>query len=62
MGGAVPPLPQYGFMAWCSAGGSTGTTFTLPLTCAIREKRLRVFQNKVLRRIFGRKREKATRG
>jgi hypothetical protein len=26
MGGAVPPLPQYAFMAWCSVRGSTGTT------------------------------------
>jgi len=26
MGGAVPPLPQCAFMAWCSVGGSTGTT------------------------------------
>jgi hypothetical protein len=25
MGGAVPPLPQYAFMAWCSVRGSTGT-------------------------------------
>jgi len=24
MGGAVPPLPQYAFMAWYSVGGSTG--------------------------------------
>jgi hypothetical protein len=23
MGGAVPPLPQYTFMAWCSVRGST---------------------------------------
>jgi hypothetical protein len=30
MGGAVPPLPQYAFMAWCSVRGSTGTT--LPFT------------------------------
>jgi hypothetical protein len=21
MGGTVPPLPQYAFMAWCSVGG-----------------------------------------
>jgi len=26
MGGAVPPLPQYDFMAWCSVRGSTGAT------------------------------------
>jgi hypothetical protein len=25
MGGAVPPLPQYAFMAWCSVRGSTET-------------------------------------
>jgi hypothetical protein len=24
MGGAVLPLPQYAFMAWCSVRGSTG--------------------------------------
>jgi hypothetical protein len=30
MGGAVPPFPQYAFMAWCSVRGSTGTT--LPFT------------------------------
>jgi hypothetical protein len=30
MGGAVPPLPLYAFMAWCSVRGSTGTT--LPFT------------------------------
>jgi len=24
MGGAVPPLSQYAFMAWCSVRGSTG--------------------------------------
>jgi hypothetical protein len=29
MGGAVPPLPQYAFMAWCSVRGSTGTTTLL---------------------------------
>jgi len=36
MGGAVPPLPQYAFMAWCSVGGSTGTTLPfLPLLLCI---------------------------
>jgi hypothetical protein len=30
MGGAVPPLPQYAFMAWCSIRRSTGTTLPLP--------------------------------
>jgi len=28
MGGAVPPLPHFAFMAWCSVRESTGTTFT----------------------------------
>jgi hypothetical protein len=32
MGGAVTPLPQYAFMAWCSVRGSRGTTLPLPLT------------------------------
>jgi hypothetical protein len=31
MGGAVPPLPQCAFMAWCSVKGRTGTTSLLPL-------------------------------
>jgi hypothetical protein len=31
MGGAVPSLPQYAFMAWCSVRGSTGTTLPLLL-------------------------------
>jgi hypothetical protein len=31
MGGAVPPLPRYAFMAWCSFRGSTGATFTFYL-------------------------------
>jgi hypothetical protein len=30
MGGAVPPLPKYTFMAWCSVRGSTGTTLPSP--------------------------------
>jgi len=30
MGGAVPPLPQYAFMAWC-LGGAQGTALHLPL-------------------------------
>jgi len=30
MGGVVPPLPQYAFMAWCSVRGSAGTTLPLP--------------------------------
>jgi hypothetical protein len=35
MSGAIPPLPQYTFMAWCSVKGTGATnytfTFTLPL-------------------------------
>jgi hypothetical protein len=30
MSGAVPPLPQYACMAWCSVRGSTGTILPLP--------------------------------
>jgi hypothetical protein len=29
--GALPSLPRYAFMAWCSAKKSTGTTLPLPL-------------------------------
>jgi len=29
MGGDVPTLPQYAFMAWCSVRGSTGTTLPI---------------------------------
>jgi hypothetical protein len=32
MHGAVPPLPQYAFMVWCSVKKSTGTTLPLPFT------------------------------
>jgi len=38
MGVAVPPLPQYAFMAWFSVRGSTGTT--LPFTLLIRGESL----------------------
>jgi hypothetical protein len=32
MSGAIPPIPQYEFMAWCSVKKSTGTTLHLPFT------------------------------
>jgi hypothetical protein len=32
MRGAIPPLPQYAFMAWCSVK-SIGTTLPLPWIC-----------------------------
>jgi hypothetical protein len=51
MGGAVPSLPQYAFMAWCSFRGSTGTTLPLPFYCKRRTKK------EVLKRIYGPKRE-----
>jgi hypothetical protein len=65
MGGAVPPLPQYAFMAWCSVRGSTGTTlpFTLPLPfynlsvalkCIVKKNRL--ITNKIM--FFGKVVEK----
>jgi hypothetical protein len=31
MSGAIPPLPQYAFMAWCSVTKNTGTSLPLPL-------------------------------
>jgi hypothetical protein len=31
MSGAIPPLPQYALMAWCSVK-STGTALSLPFT------------------------------
>jgi hypothetical protein len=31
MNGAIPPLPQYAFMAWSVKKKSTGTTLPLPL-------------------------------
>jgi hypothetical protein len=36
MGGTVPPLPQYAFMAWCSVRGSTGTTFSTEVSMKLR--------------------------
>jgi hypothetical protein len=30
MSGAIPPLPQYAFMAWCLVKTSTGITLPLP--------------------------------
>jgi hypothetical protein len=35
MGEAVPPLPQYAFMAWCSVRGSTGTTLPFTFICQL---------------------------
>jgi hypothetical protein len=31
MRGAIPPLPQYAFMAWCSVKKSTDTTLTFTI-------------------------------
>jgi hypothetical protein len=41
---AVPPLPQYAFLEWCSVRGSTGTTLLLPfyLTVIGNARRVRV--------------------
>jgi hypothetical protein len=95
MRGAIPPLPQYVFMAWCLVMHTDNFTFTLlantnfitlitlfiyhvlpqldfpsrkisfaivsPRTWSLtsrEEHGLRVFENSVLRRIFGPKREK----
>jgi hypothetical protein len=91
MRGALPPLPQYAFVAWCSIKKHRANfTFTFynaysfalytewvtnPLRRIIhtvlyeynkdtvREgHRLRVFENRVLRRIFGPKREEVAGG
>jgi hypothetical protein len=53
MSGAIHPFPQYAFMAWClvkAKGQLSLFTFTLR-----EEHRLRVFDNRVLKRIFGSK-------
>jgi hypothetical protein len=50
MRGAILPLPQYVFMAWCLVKKKHRNNFTL-------ERRLRLSDNRVLRRIFGPKRE-----
>jgi hypothetical protein len=45
MSGAIPPLPQYAFMAWCSVKAQ-GQLYLYLLD------RYRVSENRVLRRIF----------
>jgi hypothetical protein len=47
MGGAVPPLPQYAFLAWCSVRGSTGTHTYWVYTSSSVELR-RVFKDAVV--------------
>jgi len=32
MRGAIPPLPQHAFMAWCSVKKTTGTTLSFTFT------------------------------
>jgi hypothetical protein len=62
MNGAIPPLPEYAFMTWWSVKAQ-GQLYLLLYGCEIRsltlreEHRLRVFENRVLRRIFGPERE-----
>jgi hypothetical protein len=60
MSGAIPPFPQYAFMAWWSVK-NTGTTLPLPAIlydCETRsltvgeERGLRLFENSLLRRVF----------
>jgi hypothetical protein len=45
MSGAILPLPQYAFMAWCSVKKCTGTTLPLPL----KEKKTKDFELKDLK-------------
>jgi hypothetical protein len=35
MSGAILPLPQYAFIAWCSVKKSTGTSLPLPLALCV---------------------------
>jgi hypothetical protein len=37
MSGAIPPLPQYAFMAWCLVKHRNSFTFTLPLPYLLSE-------------------------
>jgi hypothetical protein len=46
MSEAIPPLPQYAFMAWCSVKSLGVKHGLLPLR---KVHRLRVFENKALR-------------
>jgi hypothetical protein len=39
MSGAIPPLTQYAFIAWCSVK-STGTTLPLPLRTYYRRENI----------------------
>jgi hypothetical protein len=65
MSGAIPPLPRYVSMAWCSVKKkrSTGTTLLLPsyffqLYCMGAKHGLSIWgRNRVLKRICGPKRE-----
>jgi hypothetical protein len=64
MSGAIHPLPQYAFMAWCLVKKHRDNfTFYLLYGCETwsltlrKEQRLKVYENRVLRRISGPKRE-----
>jgi hypothetical protein len=49
MGGAVPPLPQYAFMAWCSVRGVQGQLYFYLLTMLFHVQVLGVLSGKILR-------------
>jgi hypothetical protein len=38
MSGAIPPIPQYAFMAWCLVKHRDNFTFTLPFACIQRSE------------------------
>jgi hypothetical protein len=44
MGGAVPPLPQYAFVAWCSVRGSTGTIVSTNARTLFQSYIIKVYQ------------------
>jgi hypothetical protein len=52
MGGTVPPLPQYAFMAWCSVRGNTeksGERKGTGLNLAQDNVRRRAFVNTIMK-------------
>jgi hypothetical protein len=60
MRGGIPPLPQYAFVAWCSVKKSQVQLYIylyLLLSEGGKKRRFTAFENSVLRRMFGPKRE-----
>jgi hypothetical protein len=47
MSGAIPPLPQYAFMAWCSVKHRDNSTFTFTLPFTVKAKLKNLYTQKV---------------